>query len=284
MSREFQIGDRVRHCVGRCGDVVGDMTDGEYPVMFEDGKTLGAAPKNLTLIRPACERPPVEGDRYECGSELRHLNRRTVDGWIVGIANVGDAPSTELGADFWVRQAIRTGTWRLKTPGKGSVGSASRESAASPDMTRATECVPTEPAPVFEVGGVLQYKDARSKFTLERTDGEWNYWQPFGKDRVEDNIKAIAEGRATYTPPAFVGDLSSFCDFLVALHAPPQVCVDCGKGPAREHYGDYTYCVYCLRRGLGTSERGPSAVAALPDKPGPHEGACAFATADWEWP
>lgn len=257
----------------------------------------------VTLLRPASERPPRVGDVYEYVHDKTRRELRSEDGVYFDVH--GYSHGIERVSHMAVHRYVASGNWRLKTPGKGSV-----------DVDRAEPISPpTEPAPAFEVGGVLEYAyGTGNKFTLERTDGEWNYWQPFGKDRVEDNIEAIAEGRATYTPPG-VGPVETFeccslcgirdvdagwnprcsnafqraetlTDFLVALHAPPAVCADCGKGPAiamgtseeRIHL-----CVYCERRHFPRTMREslPSAVAALPDKPGPYEGACAWESPSW---
>ena len=324
-TRVFQVGDRVRHDVQGFDGTVAVTQDGQYELReLSDGSPVGyATPFLLTLIRPASERPPQVGDVYRWTDHRGdvsdvHLLRENEGSFTVS----EDGGGSEYFVQTWaVKRRIAEGAFRLKTPGKGSV----EQEAAGRSAPTASEPLYTEPAPDFEVGGVVCYVEYDEPAVIERVVGDLVYYEGLLFNSRAALLNAITEGRATYTPPGestehlwdngsqecaacgisrfnyigmgkpVCGALGVFprCEWpylqalLRALHAPPAVCADCGKGPAvamgtpeeRVHL-----CVYCERRHFPRTMREslPSAVAALPDKPGPNEGACAWASADYE--
>jgi len=83
--------------------------------------------------------------------------------------------------------------------------------------------------------------------------------------------------------------IECLCPMLVALHAPPKLCVYCGKGPASFHNSYYSgpLCVYCGWRNSHPAwkEHHGSAVASLTapaEAPGPYEDACAWESPGWD--
>lgn len=292
----FQVGDRVRHSAKGFDGTVAAEQGGQYELReLSDGSpAYYANPFLITLIRPASERPPQVGDVYRWTDHRGdvsdvHLLRENEGSFTVS----EDGGGSEYFVQTWaVKRRIAEGAFRLKTPGKGSV----EQEAAGRSAPTASEPLYTEPAPAFEVGGVVCYVAYDEPAVIERVVGDLVYYEGLLFNSRAALLNAITEGRATYTPPGKstgrtllrdIEKLDYLQDFFRALHAPPKVCADCGKGPAvamgtpeeRVHL-----CVYCERRHFPRTMREslPSAVAALPDKPGPNEGACAWASADYE--